>query len=176
MEEKILKQSYIKTPVGKMVVLVDDTAMYLLEFVFRKGLEAEIARLLKKTKRTLSAGRTSITDLIEQEVQSYFAGKLQKFVTPIVLVGSSFQQFVWNGLRAIPFGTTFSYKEMARSLGRPTAYRGVARANATNHLALVIPCHRVIASSGRLGGYAGGVECKEWLLAHEARVVKKTLD
>jgi AraC family transcriptional regulator of adaptative response/methylated-DNA-[protein]-cysteine methyltransferase len=167
----MLKQSVVETPQGPMIVLADETALYLLEFVGRKGLEAEIKRLHTRTKKTIITGRTAITDLIEQELQHYFAGTLQAFITPVVFVGSSFQKLVWWELQRIPFGQTRSYKEMAVILCNPDAHRAVARANATNQLALIVPCHRVVATGGGLGGYAAGVERKQWLLDHERQSI-----
>ncbi len=165
----MLKQSVIETPQGLMIVLADEVGLYLLEFVGSKGLEAEIKRLHTRTKKTIIPGHTKITDLIEHELQQYFAGTLQVFTTPVVLVGSPFQKLVWWELQRIPFGQTKSYKEIAVILCNPDAHRAIARANATNQLALIVPCHRVIATGGALGGYAGGVERKQWLLDHEHR-------
>jgi AraC family transcriptional regulator of adaptative response/methylated-DNA-[protein]-cysteine methyltransferase len=164
-------QSVVDTPQGPMIVLADESALYLLEFVGRKGLEAEIKRLNTRTQRTIVPGRTAITDLIERELQQYFAGILQVFTTPLVFVGSPFQKLVWWELQRIPFGQTRSYKEMAIALCNPDAHRAVARANATNQLALIVPCHRVIATGGALGGYAAGVERKQWLLDHERQSI-----
>ena len=166
----MLKQSVVETPQGPMIVLADETALYLLEFVGRKGLEAEIKRLHTRTKRTIAPGRTQVTDLIERELQEYFAGTLQIFTTPIIFIGSHFQKLVWGELQRIPFGHTKSYKEMAIAVCNPDSHRAVARVNATNQLALIVPCHRVIATGGALGGYAAGVERKQWLLDHEYKV------
>src|SRR4029077_6124047 len=83
--------------------------------------------------------------------------------------GTEFQRRVWLELRRIPVGTVISYGELARRIGRPSAVRAVARANATNPVAIVVPCHRVIAADGSLHGYAGGVDRKSWLLRHEAQ-------
>jgi methylated-DNA-[protein]-cysteine S-methyltransferase len=82
--------------------------------------------------------------------------------------GTPFQHEVWEQLRMIPVGTTVSYGELARRIGRPQAQRAVGMANASNPIALIVPCHRVIRTGGALGGYGFGLECKRWLLAHEA--------
>lgn len=169
----MLHQSCIQTVQGPMIALADDQVLYLLEFVGRKGLDAEIERLHLQTKKQIVLGCTAITDLIEKELQSYFLGKLQTFKTPLAFVGSPFQKSVWNALQRIPFGTTVSYKDVAIAVGNPYASRAVACANATNQLALVVPCHRVITSVGTIGGYAAGIERKQWLLAHEGSVYKK---
>lgn len=101
------------------------------------------------------------------QLTEYFAGMRQQFDFPITPVGTAFQQSVWKGLLAIPFGTTRSYLSLARQLGDEKAIRAVAAANGRNPLAIVIPCHRVIGSNGSLTGYAGGLWRKQWLLEHE---------
>lgn len=99
----------------------------------------------------------------------YLAGEARLDAVPADLRGTAFQERVWNALRAIPHGETRSYAEVAAAIGRPTAARAVARACATNRIALVVPCHRVVASGGAVGGYRWGVARKRALLAQEAR-------
>lgn len=164
-----LYQATLATPLGAMIALSDSTALYLLEFTDRKGLEQELARLKKRTKATIVPGRTAPIDSIERELQEYFAGTRTEFSTPICVMGSDFQQRVWQELQRIPLGHTRSYAQVAQALGMPSAYRAVARANSTNQLPLIIPCHRVIAATGQLSGYAGGVARKQWLINHETR-------
>jgi methylated-DNA-[protein]-cysteine S-methyltransferase len=103
-----------------------------------------------------------------EQLQSYFDGALWEFDLPLAPGGTAFQQEVWAALRAIPYGTTVSYAELARRVGRPRAARAVGSANGRNPIGIVVPCHRVIASHGALGGYGGGLERKKWLLGHEA--------
>lgn len=165
----VLKASWIDTPLGPMLAISDEEALYLLEFVERRGLEREIERLRKRVKAAIIPGQTKPIEQIDRELQKYFQGKLQTFTTPFHLLGSPFQKSVWKKLQTIPFGKTCSYADLARALDRPTAFRAVAQANGTNQLALIIPCHRVINSNGELGGYGGGVARKEWLLNHEKR-------
>ncbi len=99
---------------------------------------------------------------------AYFAGDLRAIdALDVDPQGTAFQRQVWAALRTIPAGTTWSYAELARAVGRPTATRAVGAANGRNPIALVVPCHRVIASDGTLGGYGGGLEMKRWLLRHE---------
>jgi O-6-methylguanine DNA methyltransferase len=110
------------------------------------------------------------------QLREYLEGKRIDFDLPLDLRGTAFQVAVWTALRDIPYGQTRSYAEIARAVGRPRAVRAVGAANAANPLALVIPCHRVIASGGKLGGYAGGLELKARLLAMErARPVQDAL-
>src|SRR5262245_5986668 len=101
-------------------------------------------------------------------INNYFAGDLQAIDRlPVKAVGTAFQEAVWRSLRDIPCGTTLSYSELARRIGRPRAVRAVGLANGANPIGIVVPCHRVIGASGALTGYGGGVERKRWLLAHE---------
>jgi methylated-DNA-[protein]-cysteine S-methyltransferase len=103
----------------------------------------------------------------DREILEYCRGERQTFTVPVEPPGTDFQRTVWAMLREIPFGTTRSYGELARELGKPNAARAVGRANATNPVALVVPCHRVIGSSGALTGFAYGVEIKRQLLTFE---------
>lgn len=104
------------------------------------------------------------------QLEAYFDGQRTIFELPLRLHGTPFQQQVWRILGAIPFGTTTTYGEVARRLGRPGAARAVGRANHANPAAIVVPCHRVIGADGSLTGYGGGLEAKAWLLAHERAV------
>ena len=99
------------------------------------------------------------------QLHQYFEGERQTFTLPLRLVGTAFQQEIWEVLRKIPYGQTCSYAAIAQQIGRPRAVRAVANAIGANPLSLLIPCHRVIGSSGKLTGYAGGLEAKRLLLA-----------
>lgn len=114
------------------------------------------------------AERTPLLASLAAQLAEYFAGERRAFDLPLAPSGTAFQQAAWRALLAIPYGETRSYAEQARALGRPTATRAVGAANARNPIAIVIPCHRVIAADGSLGNYAGGVEAKRYLLALEA--------
>ncbi len=165
---RLFKALWIDTPLGPMIAVADDDALYLLEFVDRRGLEREIERLRQRMRVAIVPGTTAPLTSVRKELVSYFEGQLDSFQTPIQPLGTLFEQRVWKSLRAIPLGQTRSYGEVARAIGQPTAFRAVARANGANTLALVIPCHRVINANGDLGGYGGGVGRKEWLLRHES--------
>ena len=104
-----------------------------------------------------------------QQLQDYANGKLNTFDLPLdISLGTPFQQRVWRALQAIPYGQTISYAQLATNIGQPTAYRAVANANGKNPFSIIIPCHRVIASGGGLGGYTGGLDKKRYLLGIEA--------
>jgi methylated-DNA-[protein]-cysteine S-methyltransferase len=110
------------------------------------------------------------TPLLERagaQLDEYFAGRRRDFDLPLAPAGTEFQRQVWAVLRTIPFGTTWSYAEVARRIGRPRAVRAVGAANGQNPIGIVIPCHRVVGSDGSLTGYGGGLPRKRWLLAHE---------
>ena len=101
------------------------------------------------------------------QLRAYFSGKRQQFDLQLAPKGTAFQKEVWRELQAIPYGQTISYGELAQRIGRPKAARAVGAANGANPLALIVPCHRVLGSNGRLTGYRGGLSIKEALLAHE---------
>jgi AraC family transcriptional regulator of adaptative response/methylated-DNA-[protein]-cysteine methyltransferase len=167
--QRILKASWLDTRLGPMIVIADEKALFLLEFVDRRGLEHEVERLRRRTRSAVIPGCTPPISSIESELKDYFEGRLTEFNTPLMLLGSPFQEKVWEQLRKIPSGQTASYADIAVAVGKPNAYRAVAQANGANQLAIVIPCHRVINSNGDLGGYGGGVSRKEWLLGHEKK-------
>jgi AraC family transcriptional regulator of adaptative response/methylated-DNA-[protein]-cysteine methyltransferase len=152
---QVLKASWIDTPLGPMLAIADDEALYLLEFVDRRGLEKEIERLRMKTKLPVIPGKSDPIKTIESELEGYFSGKIQEFKTPLFLMCSPFQKRVWEELQKIPRGETRSYAEIAAAIGKPSAFRAVALANGANQFAIVIPCHRVINSNEDLGRYGG---------------------
>ena len=165
----LLKASWLDSPLGPMLAIADESALYLLEFVERRGLEREIERLRLKMHAAILPGKTNPILSIEEELHAYFAGQLKSFKTPLHLLGSPFQRQVWEALLTIPYGETRSYAEQAVAMGKPTACRAVANGNGANQLAIVIPCHRIINSNGALGGYGGGIARKQWLLDHEKK-------
>jgi methylated-DNA-[protein]-cysteine S-methyltransferase len=104
-----------------------------------------------------------------RQLTEYFKGQRAKFSIPLILEGTEFQKAVWRQLQKIPFGRTASYGDVARAVGSPRAFRAVGNANNKNPIPLIIPCHRVIGSDGKLVGFGGGIWRKEWLLEHEKR-------
>lgn len=165
----VLRGAWLDTPLGPVLAVADDEALYLLEFVDRRGLERELERLRSKTKSAIIPGQAEPICMIEQELKRYFAGGLKAFKTPTAFLGSPFQESVWKTLKKIPYGETRSYAEVAVAVGRPSAVRAVAQANGANQLALIVPCHRVIGADRAPRGYGGGVTRKGWLLEHESK-------
>lgn len=157
----------IETELGPMIAISDEDTLHLLEFIDRQGLERELNNLHIHTKGILVSGDTPPLTSIKKELHDYFQGKLKTFKTPIRLMGSPFQNKVWQALIDIPYGETRSYKDQAQSIGNATAFRAVANANGCNQLAIIVPCHRIIRTNGDLGGYGGGTDRKKWLIEHE---------
>jgi methylated-DNA-[protein]-cysteine S-methyltransferase len=110
-----------------------------------------------------------------QQLEEYFAGTRTEFDLPLELHGTEFQRRVWEQLRLIPAGETISYAELARRIGNPNAMRAVGLANGRNPISIIVPCHRVIATNGKLTGYGGGIENKAWLLDWEQQMTGKKL-
>lgn len=167
----MLKTAWIETKIGRMVAIADDAGLYLLQFADRPGLDREIEKLRINTNSAIISGITNPIKSIADELDSYFHGELKQFATPIHLFGSNFQKLVWKELMRVPYGQTRTYASQAEAMGARKSFRAVANANGANQLALIIPCHRVIKSSGEVGGYSSGSMRKQWLIEHEKRHV-----
>ncbi len=112
---------------------------------------------------------------VSQQLKQYFAGERADFDLRLALRGTPFQQRVWAALQDIPYGQTVSYGQLADQIGQPSASRAVGLANGKNPIGIIVPCHRVVGADGSLTGYGGGIERKQYLLAHERRVSGQTL-
>ena len=159
----------IETPLGGMIAVADDEGLRLLEFTDRRATERELSTLRKRLRTNVVPGEHPHLDAARSQLADYFSGKNLKFDIPLAPVGSDFQLRAWEILRSIPVGETRSYSWMAKQLGDENARRAVGRANGTNMICIVIPCHRVIRADGTLCGYGGGLWRKKWLLDHEKR-------
>lgn len=129
-----------------------------------RGFEGWLRATLPDAERVAAL---PLLDEAVDELRAYFDGGLREFKVELDLRGTDFQQTVWRQLKEIPFGETCSYGELAASVGRPKAQRAVGAANGMNPVPIIIPCHRVIAASGSIGGYSGGLQNKRRLLAFE---------
>jgi methylated-DNA-[protein]-cysteine S-methyltransferase len=153
---------WLETPLGTLLASADeDGALVALKFVEASHLAGAAVRLEVEGARRNPACLAPVS----AQLHNYFHGALRDFDLPIAPRGSAFQRRVWAALRTIKYGTTMSYGELARDLS--SSPRAVGRANATNPIALVVPCHRVIGSGGALTGYAGGIARKAALLRLE---------
>lgn len=159
----------IETPLGMMLAVADDEGLRLLEFGDRRALEREVTILRGRLKTNVVPGEHPHLDAVRTQLADYFSGKNLEFDLPMAPIGSDFQMRAWEVLRSIPVAETRSYSWMAERLGRPGAQRAVGRANGTNMISIVIPCHRVIRADGSLCGYGGGLWRKKWLLEHERK-------
>lgn len=170
-----LTTAAIATPLGEMLAVFGSRGLCLLEFVGQKHLEQEITAVQKALRGRFVFQEDERTQLLRQELDLYFQCRLKTFATPLEMIGTAFQKQAWDVLLAIPYGETRSYKEQAQRLGNPKAVRAVAAANGQNKVSILIPCHRVIGSDGKLTGYAGGLNRKQFLLALERDEVQTAL-
>ena len=149
----------IAAPVGKIIVMADDEAVTHIEFSakYRPAGKPQLNAILTRAQKQLA---------------EYFAGKREEFDLPLKLEGTAFQRKVWKALVKIPFGQTRTYGQIAKTVKSPAASRAVGAACGRNPLPIVVPCHRVVGSSGNLTGFGGGLAMKEWLLKHEGATLK----
>ncbi|MFP2911360.1 methylated-DNA--[protein]-cysteine S-methyltransferase [Pyxidicoccus sp. 3LFB2] len=156
------------TPIGELVIVADREGR--LRAVDWTDYEARLLRLLRLHygERGFVLEPERNPGGLTQALRAWFSGDLGVIASlPVETGGTPFQRTVWAALRDIPCGTTVSYSELARRIGRPAAVRAVGLANGANPVGIVVPCHRVVGSNGALTGYGGGLERKRWLLAHE---------
>jgi len=154
----------IESPLGPLLLAADDTGLRSIEFVNGRRRPAHPDPVWREDPARLQEPVC--------QLRAYFAGELETFDLPLAPVGTPFQLAVWKRLCEIPYGETISYGELARRLGNPNASRAVGLANGSNPIPIVIPCHRVIGSDGKLTGYGGGLPIKQKLLALERRQLR----
>lgn len=157
------------SPVGDMIAGSTPRGICFLEWHSRGGVETIRQRVEKRYRLSVVDGNHPHIDLLERELGDYFEGSLARFCVPVDLNGTSFELQVWNELLKIPYGQTRSYADIAMAVNRPKAFRAVGRANGANYVSIVVPCHRVIESSGKLRGYGGGLWRKKYLIELEER-------
>ena len=158
-----LYHSEMLSPFGPLTLLVS-----------AKGLAAVLFRPPLKSERVRRDCASNLLADTRSQLTEYFSGRRHRFALPLDLHGTAFQLRVWQTLCDIPYGETISYAELARRIGNPAAVRAVGFANARNPVSIIVPCHRVIGSSGRLVGYGGGLERKSFLLRLESRQLQVT--
>lgn len=150
-------KTIVDSPVGQLTLVAEDgvlAGLFMPEHRHAPSLDLTVDR--------------AALPAVREQLSAYFAGDLTDFDLPLSASGTEFQVQVWAALRTIPYGETWSYRDLAETIGRPTAVRAVGLANGRNPLSIVIPCHRVVGADGSLTGYGGGLAVKEWLLHHEA--------
>jgi methylated-DNA-[protein]-cysteine S-methyltransferase len=152
-----LAYKMMHSPVGKLKLVASDKGLVAILWQNDKPSRVRLNELVEDARHPI------LLDT-EQQLGEYFAGKRKTFSVPLDMRGTSFQKDVWEALLAIPFGETRSYGQLAKQLGNPQAVRAVGAANGRNPISIIVPCHRVIGSSGKLTGFAGGLENKAQLL------------
>lgn len=160
--------TWLASPIGPLLLAATAKGLCWLEFTAADSLTTAQQRLRVRHGPPVAATNHPILDQARSELQEYFAGRRQQFTVPLDLAGTAFQQAVWKNLLQIPYGTTWSYADLAVAARQaPTACRAVGQANGRNPVAIIVPCHRVINKDGGLGGYGGELWRKEKLLALE---------
>jgi AraC family transcriptional regulator of adaptative response/methylated-DNA-[protein]-cysteine methyltransferase len=160
----------LPSPLGEMLAGATEEGVCFLDWPDDGGMASIVDRVTKRYRSPLRRGDHAMLQRLRQELAAYLAGELKMFTVPLDTMGTEFEQRVWRQLCRIPYGQTKTYGEIARALGRPGASRAVGRANGANCVPIIIPCHRVIAAGGKLGGYGGGLHRKKYLLHLEAGV------
>jgi len=158
-----------------MLAVADERGLLMCEFHDRPLLSKQLDRVEAICGGKPQDAPHEVIDQTRRELDEYFLGQRESFSIPLVLEGKPFQTSVWRELLQIPFGKTTSYDSIAQRLKKPGAARAVGQANGDNRIAIIVPCHRVIAANGSISGYGGGRHRKRWLLAHEKRGVQLSL-
>ena len=159
----------IDSPVGQLKLVANDKGLAAILWENDKPSRVRLGEMIEDPNHPILLQT-------ERQLGEYFIGKRKTFSVPLEMNGTMFQKSVWSALRAIPFGETRSYAQLARELGKPKATRAVGAANGRNPISIVVPCHRVIGSSGKLTGFAGGLETKAQLLNLEQPAIGRHID
>jgi len=166
------------TPFGELLLGSFNNELCLCDWRYRRMRTTIDVRIQRGLQAEYAEGASPVIDQAKAQLNAYFAGERTTFDLPLRMVGTAFQQRVWQALLAVPFGTTMSYAELTTKVAEPTAIRAVASANGANALSIIGPGHRIIGSNGEMTGYAGGVGVKRRLLELEravAGVVERNL-
>ncbi|KAG6452761.1 methylated-DNA--protein-cysteine methyltransferase, inducible [Manduca sexta] len=161
--------SIFESPVGKMVLAADDEFVYLVAFEDSKNFDKMFQNLSKELSCCFVESTNNVLKLLQEELSDYFDGKAKKFSVPLKTFGSDFQKEVWEKLIELPYGSTQSYGDLAKAMGRSASYaRAIGAACGANAHLIVIPCHRLVGSNNK-GGFSCGINRKDWLLEHEKK-------
>lgn len=156
-----LTSASMDSPVGELTIVASDAGLRAVLWPSERDGRVSFAE-------PVEPGEHPVIDATIEQLGEYLAGDRQSFDLPLDLVGTDFQKDVWAGLERIGYGETQSYGELADELDKPGAARAVGSATGRNPISIVVPCHRLVGSSGKLTGFAGGIDAKRWLLTHEA--------
>jgi methylated-DNA-[protein]-cysteine S-methyltransferase len=164
---KFINIQYCKTKIGELILGSFEGKLCLLDFRYRKMRKTVDERIKKGLNAKFAENNTEIIEKTLAELDEYFHGNRKEFDVPLKMVGTDFQKRVWEALLRVPFGTTSTYLQLAKNIKNEKAFRAVASANGANSMSIIIPCHRIIGSNGKLVGYAGGLPIKKQLLKLE---------
>jgi methylated-DNA-[protein]-cysteine S-methyltransferase len=166
---------YHKTPYGELKLASYEDKLCMCDWRYRKMREQIDKRVGEQLKAAFVEGNSAVIEAAQQQLQEYFTKKREDFDIPLLLAGSEFQQSVWEELLKIPYGQTETYLGLSGRLGDVKAIRAVAAANGANALSIIVPCHRIVGSDGKMTGYAGGTNTKRKLLELEGARQKELL-
>jgi len=164
---KYISIQYYNAPIGELLLGSYEGKLCLADFNYRRMRTTIDSRIQKGLKAEYVEENSEVIEETIKQMKEYFAHERKDFDIPLLMVGTEFQQSVWQGLLKIPYGTTASYLELSKNIGNEKAVRAVASANGANAISIMIPCHRIIGSDGSLTGYAGGLPMKKKLLELE---------
>jgi len=158
---------YYQTVIGELILGSFDGQLCMLDYKNRKMRETVDRRIKNGLKAEFKTQNDDVLDKTKAQLEEYLTGIRKTFDIPLLMVGSEFQQRVWNALLAVPYGETSTYRELSEAISNVKAVRAVAGANGANAMSVIVPCHRIIGSDGKLVGYAGGLPAKKHLLKLE---------
>lgn len=173
--DNFIKIDYFKTPVGELILGSFNEKLCLADWRYRKMRTSIDNRIKKGLKAEFTEESSNIIEKTKQQLTEYLNNERTNFDIDLLFVGTDFQQSVWNELIHIPFGKTYSYLTLSKKLNNEKAIRAVASANGANAISILVPCHRIIGSDGKLAGYAGGLPTKKKLLKLEGALVANQL-
>jgi methylated-DNA-[protein]-cysteine S-methyltransferase len=168
-QTKKISIQYFKTYYGELILGSIDDKLCLCDWRYRKMRPSIDQRIQRGLNASYQEELTSVIKETISQLEAYFTGHREQFEIPLKLIGSDFKKSVWNELLKIPFGQTETYLGLSKKLDDPKAIRAVASANGANAISIIVPCHRIIGTSGKLIGYAGGLSAKRDLLLHESK-------
>ncbi len=170
-----IKVQYYKSPFGELILGSFENKLCLCDWKHRKSRSSIDKRICKFFDTQYKEATSRVSDKAKKQLEEYFDSKRTDFDIPLTLAGSVFQKSVWQELLKIPYGKTTTYKKLSAKLQNEGAIRAIASANGANALSIIIPCHRVIGTNGKLVGYAGGIPAKRKLLQLEGSHAQLTL-
>lgn len=173
--KKYIYTNITKTLYGELIIGSFEGRICLCDWYYRKMRKTIDKRIILRLDASYKEGSSDIIEETKIQLSQYFAGERKEFNIPLLLVGSDFQKSVWDALLQIPYGSTDTYMGLSKKLENKKAIRAVAGANGANAISIIVPCHRIIGSDGRMVGYAGGLSVKKKLLILEGALIENQL-